>query len=628
MSRAQAMQSNFSERLRATPTKPGVYLMRDDAGEVLYVGKASSLRHRLRSYFAGRSTLTPKIRTMVGKVADFDFILTESDQEAVILECNLIKRHQPVYNARLKDDKSYPFIKIDVSEDFPLVYVTRLVADDGARYFGPFASASSVRRTLALLKKLFPYRSCTKTITGTDPRPCLDYYIHRCVGPCIGAVNKEQYGEIVDQVILFLEGKTDRIVKAISGRMRQAAEALEFERAAVLRDQLRAINSVHEGQKVLHLTSENLDLIAVAPALGEAWVEVFFIRQGKLIGRDNFMMAGTEDDEPGQILTAFVKQFYDANPYVPPRILVQHPLEDAEGIQEWLRRKREGPVTIHVPRRGEKRKLIQMVAENAVQGLEHLKYRRAGGGNMHAAMAELQEALSLPSLPSRIECYDISNIQGTNPVGSMVVFEDGRPKSSHYRRFKIKTVDGIDDYSMMREVLTRRFQRLAKGREEATAEVNGHTKTDRSPGDRAWQTVPDLVLIDGGKGHLSAALQVFLELGTEDIPLASLAKENEELFVPQTPEPILLPRGSQGLFLVQRARDEAHRFAITFHRQRRSKRSVASAMDEIPGIGPKRRRMLLRRFGSVKGVKEAALDDIASVPGLTLKLATRLKERL
>ena len=319
------MQSNFSERLRATPTKPGVYLMRDDAGEVLYVGKASSLRHRLRSYFAGRSNLTPKIRTMVGKVADFDFILTESDQEAVILECNLIKRHQPVFNARLKDDKSYPFIKIDVSEDFPLVYVTRLVADDGARYFGPFASASSVRRTLALLKKLFPYRSCTKTITGTDPRPCLDYYIHRCVGPCIGAVNKEQYGEIVDQVILFLEGKTDRIVKAISGRMRQAAGALEFERAAVLRDQLRAINSVHEGQKVLHLTSENLDLIAVAPALGEAWVEVFFIRQGKLIGRDNFVMAGTEDDEPGQILTAFVKQFYDANPYVPPRILVQHP---------------------------------------------------------------------------------------------------------------------------------------------------------------------------------------------------------------------------------------------------------------------------------------------------------------
>ena len=627
MSRAQAMQSNFSERLRATPTKPGVYLMRDDAGEVLYVGKASSLRHGLRSYFAGRSNLAPKIRTMVGRVADFDFILTESDQEAVILECNLIKRHQPVFNARLKDDKSYPFIKIDVSEDFPLVYVTRLVANDGARYFGPFASASSVRRTLALLKKLFPYRSCTKTITGTDPRPCLDYYIHRCAGPCIGAVSKEQYGEIVDQVVLFLEGKTDRIVRAIAERMRRAAEGLEFERAAVLRDQLRAINSVHEGQKVLHLTSENLDLIAVAPALGEAWVEVFFIRQGKLIGRDNFMMAGTEDDGPGRILTAFVKQFYDANPYVPPRILVQHPLEDADGIREWLRRKREGPVTIHVPQRGEKRKLIQMVAENAAQGLDHLKYKRADGGNMQAAMEELQEALSLPGLPSRIECYDISNTHGTNPVGSMVVFENGRPKSAHYRRFKIKTVDGIDDYSMMREVLTRRFKRLAKGVEE-TKEVDGRSKTHRSTGDRAWQTVPDLVLIDGGKGHLGAALQVFLELGTEHIPLASLAKENEELFVPQTPEPIILPRGSQGLFLVQRARDEAHRFAITFHRQRRSKSTVASAMDAIPGIGPKRRRMLLRRFGSVKGVKEAALDDIASVPGLTLKLATSLKERL
>jgi excinuclease ABC subunit C len=622
-----AERHDFSERLKATPTRPGVYLMRDDAGEVLYVGKASSLRHRLRSYFASQSSLQQKIRTMVGKVADFEFILTESDQEAVILECNLIKRHKPVYNARLKDDKSYPFIKIDVSEEFPQVYITRNVSDDGARYFGPFASASSVRRTLALLKKLFPYRSCTKTITGNDPRPCLDYYIHRCVGPCIGVADKQQYSEIIDQVILFLEGKTDRVVGAISERMDQAAEALEFERAAVLRDQLRAISSVSEGQKVLHLTSDNLDLIALAPGLAEAWVEIFFIRQGKLIGRDHFIMAGTEDDGPCEILAAFVKQYYDANPYVPPRILVQHPLEDVEAIQRWLAQKRDGTVRVHVPRRGEKRKLMQMVVENAAEGLEQLKVRQAEGGDMHAALAELQEALSLPALPRRIECYDISNIQGTSPVGSMVVFEDGMPKSSHYRRFKVKTVDGIDDYSMMREVLTRRFKRLAKGKEELDS--NGRTpKQDRSPAAQAWQTIPDLVLIDGGKGHLSAALQVFLECGTEDIPLASLAKENEELFAPKTPEPILLPRTSQALFLVQRVRDEAHRFAVTYHRQRRSKRAVASAMDEVQGIGPKRKRMLLRRFGSVKGVKEAQLEDIAAVPGMTVKLARRLKEQL
>ena len=624
--RTQA-KKDFSQRLRATPTRPGVYLMRDQGGDVLYVGKAASLKHRVRSYFGSPSNLEPKIRNMVARVDDFEFIVTESEQEALILECNLIKRHRPPYNARLKDDKSYPFIKIDTTEDFPLVYITRHVSKDGARYFGPFASAYSVRRTLALLKKLFPYRSCTKTITGNDPRPCLDYYIHRCVGPCIGAANKGQYAEIIDQVIMFLEGKTDRIVKAISGQMREAAEELEFERAAALRDQVRAIERVNEGQKVLHLTSENLDVIAVAPGPGEAWVEVFFIRQGKLVGRDHFIMAGTQGDEPGRILSAFVEQFYDANPYVPPRILVQHPLEDGEAIQRWLQQKRQGRVTLHVPQRGEKRKLVQMVAENAAEGLEQLKLRQAEGGDMHAAMAELQESLSLPTLPRRIECYDISNIQGTNPVGSMVVFEDGKPNTSHYRRFKVKTVEGVDDYAMMREVLTRRFKRLARPDENQGPNGNA-PEAGRDSKNIAWQTVPDMVLIDGGKGHLGAALQVFLELGTEYIPLASLAKENEELFIPQTPEPIVLPRNSQALFLVQRLRDEAHRFAITYHRQRRSKRTVASAMDDVPGVGPKRRRMLLRRFGSIKRLKEAPLDDVAAVPGMTLKLARRLKDYL
>ena len=611
---------DFSDRLKATPARPGVYLMRDEAGQVLYVGKAASLRNRLRSYFASPAGLQPKIRTMVTKVADFDFILTESDQEAVILECNLIKRHKPDYNARLKDDKSYPFIKIDFSEDFPLVHITRNTTDSTARYFGPFASASSVRRTLALLKKLFPYRSCTKTITGTDPRPCLDYFIHRCVGPCIGAVGKEQYREVIDQVILFLEGKTDQVAKSLTLRMEEAAGNLEFEKAAVLRDQLQSIARVNEGQKVMHLTSENVDVIAVEPSFGEAWVETFFIRQGKLIGRDHFIMAGTDEDQPGDILTAFVKQFYEANPYVPPRILVQHPLDEPETLESWLQEKRNGPVKVHVPQRGEKRKLVQMVAENAAQGLEQLKVRQSEGSDVDAAMEEIQEALSLPRPPARIECYDISNIQGTNPVGSMAVFVDGRPKSSHYRRFKIKTVEGVDDYSMMREVLTRRFRRLSK----ADDDNNGAAKGEGN----AWQEVPDLVLIDGGRGHLSAALQVFLELGIENVPLASLAKENEELFVPQVPEPIVLPRSSQGLFLVQRARDEAHRFAITFHRQRRSKSTISSAMDEVPGIGPKRRRMLIRRFGSVKGIKDAGLEDIAAVPGMTMKLARALKEQL
>ena len=628
MTTQSTAKHDFSELLRAVPTRPGVYLMRDAAGDILYVGKAASLRHRLRSYFARGSNLEPKIRNMVSRVADFEFILTESESEALILECNLIKQHKPPYNARLKDDKSYPFIKIDTAEDFPQVYITRNVSNDGARYFGPFASAHSVRRTLALLKKLFPYRSCTKTITGTDPRPCLDFYIHRCIGPCIGGVDKQQYAEVIDQVVMFLEGKTGRVAKDIAQRMRQAADDLEFERAAVLRDQHRAIEKVHEGQKVLHLTSENMDVMAVAPSTAEAWVEVFFIRQGKLIGRDNFIMAGTEDDAPGKILAAFVEQFYNASPYVPPRVLVQHPLDDIDAIGPWLEQKRGGKVAVHVPRRGEKRRLVEMVAENAVEGLEQLRVRQVERGDMVAAMTELQEALSLPRMPRRIECYDISNIQGTSPVGSMVVFEDGKPRTAHYRRFKVKTVEGVDDYSMMREVLTRRFKRLAKEKVEAASNGDGTPAGSRKSGDDAWRTVPDLVLIDGGKGHLGAALQVFLELGAEGIPLASLAKENEELFVPQTPEAIVLPRTSQALFLVQRARDEAHRFAITFHRQRRSKRTVASALDGVPGVGPKRRRMLLRRFGSVKGIREAAIEDLAAVPGMTVRLATALKDYL
>ena len=604
-----------------------MYLMRDASQRVLYVGKASILRHRVRSYFASSTNLAPKIRRMVKRVADFEYIVTESEQEAVILECNLIKEHKPPYNARLKDDKSYPFIKIDLSEDFPQVYITRRVSKDGARYFGPFASAISVRRTLGLLKKLFPYRSCTKTITGTDERPCLDFHIHRCVGPCIGAVDKAQYREVVDQVTLFMEGKTDRVVKSIALRMHEAADELEFERAAALRDQLTAIEKVHEGQKVLHLTSENLDVVAASISAGEAWVEVFFVRQGKLVGRDHFIMEGTEDDEPQKVLSAFVKQFYDTTPYVPPRILMQHSMEDSEAIEKWLSQKRDGTVKVHVPQRGEKRRLVQMVAENAAQGLEQLRVKQMSDeALMDVAMTEVQEALSLPRLPRRIECYDISNIQGTNSVGSMAVFEDGAPKSSHYRRFKIKTVEGIDDYSMMREALSRRFRRLAKSKDGST--IDGSGATSGSSKDESWGIVPDLVLIDGGKGHLGAALQVFLELGIDSVPLASLAKEEEELFVPQVPEPIVLPRGSQGLFLVQRLRDEAHRFAITFHRERRSKNSIRSALDLVPGIGPKRRKLLITRFGSVKGIQAAELEDIAAVPGMTMKQARTVKEYL
>ena len=623
MANKSIQKHDLSQLLKAVPSKSGVYQMRDDFGSILYVGKAGNLRNRLRSYFVKKNRLEPKIRTMVDQVTDFDFILTESDEEAVFLECNLIKEHKPPYNSRLKDDKSYPFIKIDMSEDFPRVYITRAINNDGSLYFGPYASASSVRSTLALLKKLFPYRSCTKSITGTSQRPCLDYHINRCVGPCIGVADKSEYGKVIEQVTLFLSGKTEKVAKQVLRQMREAADKQEFERAAVLRDQFKAIDKVKAGQKVLNLSQESMDVIGLAIEDDEAWIEVFFIREGKLIGRDNFIMTGTSEKDPGKIITTFIEQFYSANPFVPARILTQHSPLDPEALNLWLGSKRKGRVSVYMPRRGEKRKLVQMVEENAVEGLEQLRVRQVARGETEAGIGELQEALSLPRPPRRIECYDISNIQGSSPVGSMIVFEDGKPKTSNYRRFKIKAVDGIDDYSMMREVLTRRFKRAGNMIE---AELRDK-KQDGSNVD-AWETVPDLVLIDGGKGHLGAALQVFLELGIQTIPLASLAKQKEEIFVPESPDSIILPRNSKALFLVQRARDEAHRFAITFHRKSRSKNSVSSVLDSVPGIGSKRRRVLLRKFGSVKGIKDASIEELAAAPSMNHKLADRLKEHL
>ena len=599
--------------------------MRSKTGVVLYVGKASNLRNRLRSYFSNSRKPDPKVRRLVKLIEDFDFIITESEQEALILECNLIKEYQPRFNSRLKDDKTYPFIKIDTSEAFPRVYITRNISkDSNSKYFGPFASAGSVRRTLGLLKKLFPYRSCTKVITGEDSRACLDYHIGRCVGPCIGAADEKEYGEVIDQVSMFLEGDTRQIVQSIKGRMKLEAENLHFEKAAALRDQVSAIEKVNEGQKVLTLKADNLDIIGCSQTASEAWAEIFFVRQGKLIGRDNYLMTVGEFDDLSSVQTAFIKQFYKVTPYVPPTILTQSMVgEEKESLENFLKSKRGSRVKIITPIRGERKKLVNMVVENANQGMQQLRVTRfVESGNNDTGMIELQEALSLPEKPSRIECYDISNIQGTNAVGSMVVFQDGKPKPSDYRRFKIKTVNQVDDYSMMREMLSRRFKRL---KEVNSIDTNPVSKATTRK-DTKWTETPKLVLIDGGKGHLGAALQVFLELGINDVPLASLAKENEELFIPDFQEPIVLPRNSQGLYLVQRARDEAHRFAVTYHRKRRSKNTIRSSLDMVPGVGPKKRRQLLTKYGSVAKIRESSLEDIASTPGLTKKLAEAIKE--
>jgi excinuclease ABC subunit C len=615
----------LERRLRATPERPGVYLMKDARGNVLYVGKAKVLPNRLRTYFGSPANLPNKTRRMMGLVTDFECIVTDSEAEALILENTLIKRYRPRYNARLKDDKTYPYLKIDLSEEFPRIYITRKVAKDGARYFGPFATAGTVRQTMDLVKRLFPYRSCTKVITGTDPRPCLEYFINRCVAPCSGYASREDYAKVIQQVIKFMEGDTEAVTSELSQNMEQAAEALEFERAAVLRDRIRAVQKVAEEQriKVDAISVSDMDLIALAQGGNETWVEVFFVRHGKLIGRDHFFMEGTQDYAPSLVQAQFIKQFYQNASVIPPRIMLQHPLEEEDIIGDWLRSLRGGAVRLICPQRGQHKQLVDVVAANAVQGLEQHRVKWLDNQDViEAAMAELQEELSLPNDVRRMECYDISHIQGSNPVGSMVVFEDGKPRPAHYRRFKVKTVEGVDDYESMREVLRRRFKRLA------AAKAAGDSM-DRPAGQdkgASWGIVPDLVLIDGGKGHLSAALEVFLELGLDDIPLASLAKENEWLYVPHTREPIVLPRNSQALYLVQRIRDEAHRFAITFHRDLRSKGSLRSPMDLVTGIGPKRKRTLLRRFGSLQGIREASVDDIASVPGLTRSIAIRLKQ--
>ena len=606
----------FSTRLAAVPLQPGVYLHRDTAAKVLYVGKSASLRDRLRSYFGSKKNLDTKSVELVSRIEDFEYIVTASEQEALLLENSLIKEHKPKYNIRLKDDKTYPYIKVDLGEDFPRIYVTRRTANDGARYFGPFASAGSVRKTLDLLKRLFPYRSCTKTITGNDSRPCLEYHIKRCVAPCTGYASRNDYSEVIAQVVMFLEGNTREIVSDLKTTMLEASDNLEFERAGALRDRLKAIEKVYEGQNVVGLGREELDVIGAAYGGEEAWVEIFFIRQGKLIGRDHFTMSGTREEDGKEILARFIEQFYSSASHVPRRILVPESITGKEVVTRWLETKRKGSVEISVPQRGAKRRLIEMVTTNAAQGLEQLKLKWISDSTrMETAMAELREELNLPQSPQRIECYDVSHIQGTNTVASMSVFQDGKPLSSNYRRFKIKSHDGNDDFASMREVLSRRFKRLKNAR-------------DGGKENASFAAAPDLVLIDGGKGQLSSAVEVMLHLGLQDIQLASIAKREEEIFLPDAAEPVIMPKNSQGLFLLQRARDEAHRFAVTFHRNLRGKSSVKSALDLVPGIGPKRRKMLIRSFGSVKGIREASEDQIAAAPGMTAKVARQIKEHL
>jgi excinuclease ABC subunit C len=604
----------FSSRLSALPTQPGVYLMKDAQGDVIYVGKAAALRNRVRSYFQAPRGLDRKTRELVSHIADFEVIRTDNATEALILENELIKRYQPKYNVMLKDSKTYPYLKI-TNEEWPRIISTRLILNDGSRYFGPYTSAGNAYKTLNLLNRLFPYRKCEKKITGHD-EVCLYYHMRQCLAPCIAATDHATYMRAVESAALFLNGRGDEILAPLEEEMQQASDGWNFERAAELRDRIAAVNHVLERQKVVGHQGANADVIAVAQgAGGDAGIQAGFLRNGKLLGSEFFPMRATVDDPPEQIIAGFVSQFYADAAVVPPVVMLQHPLPEAEAtiIADWLRDRRGGKVEINVPRRGEKRALVEMVAKSAADNLEQSRLKFLSDEmRTTAALTELADALDLPRMPRRIECFDISNIQGTNPVASMVVFEEGKPAKREYRRFTIKTVTGANDFAMMQEVIRRRFRRAAEADEEQEGK---------------WTTLPDLVIIDGGKGQLNAALEVLEELGME-LPICGLAKENEEIFLPGQPVSILLPRDSQALYLVQRVRDEAHRFAVTFHRQRRTKSTFQSSLDGIPGIGPKRKKALLRHFGSVKAIRNASVAEIAAVDGIGSSVAVQIKSNL
>ena len=626
-----AALEHVQETLNGLPNRPGCYLMYDVNGQVIYVGKAVNLRARVRSYFYANAMdmgVSPKTARLVADIDRIEFIVTDSELEALILESNLIKKHRPRYNVKLKDDKRYPYVKVHWRDDYPKVTITRRMERDGARYYGPFTSSLAVRRTLDTMRKVFPYLTCDRVIDGRDTRACLYYDIKLCNGPCIGAVSREQYRETIAGLIQFLEGKTESVVEHMKVRMEAAADALDFETAATIRDQLRAISHIVEKQKIVSAAQADQDVVAFAREDGDTCVQVFFIRGGKLLGREYFLLDGAEDADEQAIMASFVKQFYDDAAYVPPEVLLPSQIEEALIIEQWLRQKRGTKVMLTVPRRGHKRGLVRLATENAAETLSSLREQwQVDRHKQEQAMAELQEALDLPLAPARVECYDISTTQGTATVGSMIVFVHGVPRKSDYRRFNVRSVSGEpDDYASMREVLTRRFRRW---QEASKGELTRDDPGAKARKQTAWALLPDLLLVDGGKGQLNVAIETLEEFDLlGQVPVAGLAKQNEELFVPGRHDPILLPRRSQGLYLVQRVRDEAHRFAITSHRSQRRKVGLASQLDRVPGVGPARRKTLLKHFGSIEAIRAATVEEIAALPGIPRDVAESLKAHL
>jgi excinuclease ABC subunit C len=615
---AITQEDAVKRRLRAVPDGPGVYLFRDHRAQVIYVGKALRLRDRLRSYFTPGYGETARVAELVRKVYDFEFVTTANEVEALVLECNLIKNYRPRFNIRLKDDKNYLYLKLPITEEYPRVHYSRRVQKDGAQYFGPYTSAQSLRGTVKSIRQLLPFRTCSDEIFKQG-KVCLDFHIKRCPGPCERRISPEDYKARIHEVALFMEGRSDVLVHELKDRMASSAGRLDFENAARYRDQLQSIEKIADRQKVLTRGRDDEDLIAYARSGEQVFVEVAYVRQGKMVGHDGHALDGAGDAAEGELLRGFMLQYYASATHIPRVVIVPGAVEEPDLLTGWLTERRGGPVTIEVPQRGRKRALVTQLAETAKQELEQLRiqadYDRSRTEPMLAALAE---ALGLEAPPKRIECYDISNMQGDAAVGAMVVFEDGRPRNDHYRHFKIKFVPGPNDFAMLQEVLRRRLERLESAQRREDADVVG---------DRSFTSRPDLILIDGGKGQLSAALEVLESAGYADIPTFALAKEHEEIFAPGRSEPIVQERNSPGMFLVQRIRDEAHRFAITHHRKVRTRKALTSPLDSVEGIGPARKRALLRHFGSVQAIREAAVEDIVAL-GVPERLAKRLKETL
>ena len=604
------------EELRLLPTTPGVYLMKNKADQIIYVGKAISLRQRVRSYFQPSTKHSPRIARMVEQVERIDLITTSSELEALALECNLIKEHRPKYNVRLRDDKQYPWLKVTWQEQYPRVFIARRPQRDGARYFGPFTEAGPLREILRLLRKIFPIRSCKKALTpGEQHRPCLNYHIGRCMGPCAGEVQVEDYRQMIQEFCRILEGHTEQLETKLQEEMATAAARQEYEAAALCRDKLRALQKIVERQTVVSSVPTDRDVFGLAVTEEASFIQLLQIRRGKLIGKEGFYFTDFLG-EPEEFLRSFLLQYYDEQDYIPKEIILPLTLPDEKPVATWLRNKKQQKVALIRPQRGEKFQLLRMAEDNAHFLLEReINRRKLAAAKSQETLERLRDLLDLERIPQRMECFDISHWQGEETVASMVVFQDGHPAPEAYRRFRIRGVTGIDDYASLQEAVKRRFLRGQK--EEETGGAGS-----------SFLPFPDLLVIDGGRGQLSAISAVLAELGRADQPVISLAEKEEEIFRPYEAEVIRLDRDDHVLHLLQQLRDEAHRFALTFHRARRKKQSLTSGLDQIKGIGPKRKKALLHKFGSLQKIRAASLEELLTVEGMTATAARAVLEGL